>query len=89
MNNITSTVDTIDRQIVELLKTALRVGYRHLDVAEKYYTEREVGVAIKEMEDEVPRSELFVTTKVSRDFLDARRKIEVSLEKLGLEYVDL
>jgi diketogulonate reductase-like aldo/keto reductase len=48
-----------------------------------------VGVAIKEMEDEVPRNELFVTTKVSSGFLDARRKIDVSLEKLGLEYVDL
>lgn len=70
---------------------AVRAGFRHLDTAEMYQTEAELGTAIKEVVDEglVKRQDLFVTTKISSDFALAKRKIEVSLKKLGLDYVDL
>ncbi|ROV99545.1 hypothetical protein VMCG_06379 [Cytospora schulzeri] len=82
--------DTIDRNVVEAAKTAIRVGYRHLDTAEMYQTEGELGIAIKEMIDEgvVKREDLFVTTKISTEYALAEKKIEISLKKLGLDYVD-
>ncbi|KAI9774928.1 MAG: hypothetical protein M1840_000144 [Geoglossum simile] len=52
-----------------------------------YGTERELGIAIKE--SGVPRAELFVTTKVWRGMNDIAKAFEASLERLGLDYVDL
>ncbi|KAL1981108.1 hypothetical protein VTN96DRAFT_3091 [Rasamsonia emersonii] len=49
-------------ELVEMVKSAIRQGYRHIDCAEAYGTEAEVGVAIKKCR--VPREELFITTKV-------------------------
>ena len=82
--------DELDAGIVNSIKTAIRVGYRHIDTAEMYNTELEVGAAIKESiaEGIVKREELFVTTKISDNFLEARTSIDVSLGKLGLDYVD-
>lgn len=56
-----------------------------------YQTEVELGVAIKELvvEGVVKREDLFVTTKIPSDFAQAEAKIDVSLKKLGLDYVDL
>ncbi|MGH3361348.1 MAG: aldo/keto reductase [Nocardioides sp.] len=67
---------------------ALEVGYRHLDTAQMYGNEAEVGEAIKGM----PRDELYVTTKLSNASHrpdDARRSIDESLLRLGLDRVDL
>ena len=75
-----------------MVKTAIRVGYRHLDNAELYGTEAEVGIAIKESIEEgvvTDRKELFVTTKVAKHPLNAEKAIDQSLEKLQLSYVDL
>ncbi|PCH03091.1 Reverse transcriptase [Penicillium occitanis (nom. inval.)] len=83
--------EILDRNTVDLIKSAIAVGYRHLDTAEMYGTEVEVGMAIKESLDEgiiKSREEVFVTTKLSGDFFNAPRHIDVSLQKLGLEYVD-
>ncbi|KAH8807661.1 NADP-dependent oxidoreductase domain-containing protein [Xylogone sp. PMI_703] len=79
-----------DRGTVDLIKTAIRVGYRHLDTAEIYNTEVEMGVAIKESiaEGLVKREELFVTTKVSTKFKEIEKALDVSLQKLQLDYVD-
>ncbi len=66
---------------------AIKMGYHHLDGAEVYNTERELGTAIKE--SGVPREKLFVTTKVIVNIADIPGAINTSLEKLGLDYVDL
>ncbi|KAH8897210.1 Aldo/keto reductase [Thozetella sp. PMI_491] len=81
----------VDPKIVETIKLAIRKGYRHLDTAEMYKTEPELGAAIRESiaEGIVKREDLFVTTKVSKDYAQAVAKLDISLKKLGLDYVDL
>ncbi|KAI4087903.1 MAG: hypothetical protein LQ344_006451 [Seirophora lacunosa] len=77
----------IDRKLVEAIKTAIKLGYSHLDGAEVYHTEAEVGLAIKE--SKVPREKLFVTTKVSTNIRDIPNAIDMSLKRFQLDYVDL
>lgn len=72
---------------MESLKTATKLGYHHLDGAEVYQTEEELGLAIKE--SGVPREELIVTTKVKTNIADIPQAIRTSLKKLQLDYVDL
>jgi 2,5-diketo-D-gluconate reductase B len=74
----------------ELVAIALRLGYRHLDTARKYGTERGVGDGIRA--SGVPRAEIFLTTKVSHVDLrpsDFARSVETSLGELQVDYVDL
>lgn len=69
---------------------ALQVGYRSIDTAMVYRNENGVGKAIQE--SGIPRSELFITTKVwnsDQGFDHTLRAYEESLERLGLDYVDL
>jgi 2,5-diketo-D-gluconate reductase A len=69
---------------------ALEAGYRHIHTAQMYGNEEGVGSAIKDAG--LARDELYVTTKLNNSFHrpdDARREIEASLERLGLEQVDL
>lgn len=71
------------------VSTALELGYRHIDTAWIYGNHHEVGTAIRQ--SNIPRQEIFVTTKVWRDNLSAERiltQCQESLEELGLEYVD-
>ncbi|BCR85926.1 aldo/keto reductase [Aspergillus chevalieri] len=82
-----SSDNSINRDLVEAIKTAIRLGYRHLDGAEVYGTEAELGVAIKE--SGVPREELFITTKVITNIADIQGAINESLRKLQLDHVDL
>src|SRR3981081_2150868 len=70
--------------------TALEAGYRLIDTAAAYGNEAAVGRAIAA--SGVPRSELFVTTKVATDdqgFRTTKEACQRSLERLGLDYVDL
>ena len=62
-----------------MAKDALEAGFRHLDCAEMYDNEAEVGKAIKE--SGVPRQELFVTTKVADGIKDVPKAIDESLKK--------
>ena len=67
---------------------ALEAGYRHIDTASIYGNEKEVGSAIKK--SKVPRKEIFVTTKLwNSDHKNPEKALESSLQKLGLDYVDL
>lgn len=67
---------------------ALEVGYRHIDTASAYRNEAEVGRAIAE--SGIPRDELFVTTKLwNADQARAHEAFDASLERLGLDRVDL
>jgi 2,5-diketo-D-gluconate reductase A len=72
------------------VEQAFEVGYRHIDTAQMYGNEAEVGAAIKATG--IPRDELYVTTKLNNDYHlpdDARRSFAESLDKLGLDHVDL
>jgi 2,5-diketo-D-gluconate reductase A len=74
----------------EAVTTALEVGYRHIDTAEMYGNEREVGEAIAK--SGLSRGEVFVTSKLnnaSHRPEDARRAFGQTLEALGFDYVDL
>lgn len=69
---------------------ALKEGYRHIDTAAAYFNEAEVGNAIKD--SGIDRREVFVTSKLwlqDYGYEAAKKGIETSLEKLGLDYVDL
>ena len=77
-------------KVAEIVKTAVKVGYRHIDTAQAYANEEGVGVGIKECG--VPRSELYITTKVEaeiKDYQGAYDSVIESLRKLDLDYVDL
>jgi diketogulonate reductase-like aldo/keto reductase len=69
---------------------ALNAGYRHIDTAWKYGTERAVGEAVRACG--LPRGDIFLTTKVSHEYLradDFARSVEQSLAALGVDHVDL
>lgn len=80
-----------DEAYVRTLRTALDLGYRHIDTAEMYgdgHTEKLIGRAIQD----VPRSDLFLTSKVWRTNLRYRNvltALEGSLERLETDYLDL
>lgn len=75
---------------VEAVKTALACGYRHIDTAQIYDNEAEVGEALAD--SGVGREDVFVTTKVWMDQMEEARlqgSVELSLKRLGLDRVDL
>ncbi|WP_329377836.1 aldo/keto reductase [Streptomyces sp. NBC_01716] len=70
--------------------TALESGYRHIDTAEMYGNEKEVGEAIRD--SGIDRDDIFVTSKLNNQFhkaADARAAFDRSLEDLGLAHIDL
>jgi 2,5-diketo-D-gluconate reductase B len=74
----------------ETVATALKLGYRHIDTAWKYGSERDVGEGIRA--SGVPRGDIFLCTKVSHEYLraaDFARSVDESLANLGVDYVDL
>ena len=76
------------RSAIEAVRYALELGYRHLDTATMYANEREVGQAVAQ--SGVPRSEVFVTTKLPQRHAGREREtLAESLASLGLDYVDL
>ena len=75
---------------VETIRTALEVGYRHIDTAQMYHNEEQVGEALRS--SGLERDEVFITSKLGNANHhpdDARRTFDESLEKLGVDYVNL
>ncbi len=75
---------------VETTTTALRAGYRHIDTAQMYGNEQEVGEAVAK--SDLDRGDVFVTSKLNNGAHrpdDARRAFDKSLADLGFDYVDL
>ena len=69
---------------------ALKVGYRHIDTAAAYFNEAEVGKAVRD--SGIPREKIFVTSKLwlqDYGYEAAKKGIDASLSKLGLDYIDL
>jgi 2,5-diketo-D-gluconate reductase A len=78
------------RDTVDAVSLALEAGYRHIDTAEMYGNEKEVGEAIAK--SGLDRREVFVTSKLSNDAHrpdDARRAFDQTLRALGFSYIDL
>ena len=74
----------------EAVSEALRVGYRHIDTAEMYGNEKEVGEAIRSFG--LDRGDVYVTSKLNNAFhepQDAREAFDRTLSELGFDYVDL
>ncbi|MGI9123132.1 MAG: aldo/keto reductase, partial [Mycobacterium sp.] len=72
------------------VRSALEVGYRHIDTAQMYGNEQGVGQGIRE--SGVERGEVFVTSKLNNGFHrpdEARRSFDETLARLGTDYVDL
>jgi 2,5-diketo-D-gluconate reductase A len=72
---------------VHAVRSALEVGYRHIDTAQAYGNESSVGRALRE--SGVARDEVFITTKFLPSRSDPVRELEGSLKRLGVDQVDL
>jgi len=79
-----------DTSVREAVRQAVSIGYRHIDTAQAYQNEVGVGKGIQTCG--VPRSNIFVTSKVAaeaKSYQTAAKSITQSLEKTGLDYIDL
>ena len=79
-----------DDKAAEAVREAVKIGYRHIDTAQAYLNERGVGEGIRTCG--LPREEIFITSKVAAEnktYDSAAKSIEETLEKTGLEYIDM
>ena len=79
-----------DGETYDAVKYALKVGYRHIDTAAAYFNESDVGRAVKD--SGIAREEIFVASKLwlqDHGYEAAKKAVNISLEKLGMEYMDL
>lgn len=84
------TFQLIGREATKIVKQALNLGYRHIDTAQSYKNEREVGEAINR--SHVDREEIFLTTKIWHTHLEKKDVLKIteeSLKALDTPYVDL
>jgi 2,5-diketo-D-gluconate reductase A len=78
------------KDTAKAVSEALEIGYRHVDTAEMYGNEKEVGEAVRD--SGLDRSDIFVTSKLSNAYHephDAREAFDTTLSELGFDYVDL
>jgi diketogulonate reductase-like aldo/keto reductase len=75
------------RECEDAVRWALEAGYRHIDTAQAYGNERSVGRALRD--SGLPREDVFITTKFNPGRRDPAAEAERSLERLGVEFVDL
>ncbi|WES64372.1 aldo/keto reductase [Microbacter sp. GSS18] len=79
-----------DDSVVDAVKTAIELGYRHIDTAQAYQNERGVGEGVRA--GGVAREDIFVTTKLAaeaKSYDDAAKGVDASLEALGFDHIDL
>ena len=79
-----------DGTTYETVKTAINAGIRHIDTAVAYFNEQEVGRAVND--SDVERDDVWITSKLwlqDYEYNDAKKAIDLSLEKLGTDYMDL
>lgn len=79
-----------DEEAAGAVREAVKIGYRHIDTAQAYENERGVGEGIRTCG--LAREEMFVTTKLAaeiKNYEEAVKAIDDSLEKMGLDYIDL
>ena len=79
-----------DIKVSDAVKAAITLGYRHIDTAQAYATERRVGEGVRK--SGIAREEIFVTSKVAaehKDYKTAAAGIDETLRKTGLDYLDM
>lgn len=79
-----------DDKVGEAVKSAVKLGYRHIDTAQAYGNEQGVGKGIRSCD--VPREQIFVTSKVAAEYKtyeEATASIDRSLANMGLDYIDM
>lgn len=79
-----------DDKVEEAVKSAVKLGYRHIDTAQAYGNEQGVGKGIRSCD--VPREQIFVTSKVAAEYKtyeEAAASINRSLANMGLDYIDM
>jgi len=79
-----------EETVRKAISCALEYGYRHFDTAAFYANEKDIGRAIRD--SDIPREEIFVTTKLWNDdqgFNSTLRALDISLKNLNIEYIDL
>lgn len=77
-------------KVVDVVKQAIDLGYRHIDTAQAYQNEEGVGRGVRE--SGIAREELFLTTKLAAEiktYEEAKQAIDESLQKMGTDYIDL
>ena len=79
-----------DDKVVDAVKAAIDLGYRHIDTAQAYGNERGVGEGVRK--SGIARSEIFITSKVAaecKSYESAAKSIDDTLRKMGLDYIDM
>ncbi|GEO79204.1 aldose reductase [Companilactobacillus mindensis DSM 14500] len=79
-----------DDQVAEAVKSAVDIGYRHIDTAQAYGNERGVGEGVRNCG--VSRDQIFVNSKVAaeiKNYDEAKKSIDETLNKMGLDYLDM
>lgn len=79
-----------NNQVSKVVETAIQLGYRHIDTAQAYGNEAGVGLGIKN--SGIQREQIFVNSKVAaeiKNYADAKKSIDESLSKMGLDYLDM
>lgn len=79
-----------DDKVEEAVKSAVKLGYRHIDTAQAYGNEQGVGKGIRSCG--VPREQIFVTSKIAAEYKtyeEAAASIDRSLANMGLDYIDM
>lgn len=79
-----------DDKVADAVKSAVDIGYRHIDTAQAYGNERGVGEGVRNAS--VNRDEIFVNSKVAaeiKNYDEAKQSIDETLNKMGLDYLDM